>query len=297
MNVLVTGASGFLGAWVIKHLLAAGHEVRAFDLNVDQSVVRAVAGSAAEVVQWQTGDITDAAQVEQAVGGCDAVIHLAGMLANGCAQRPVLGAQVNLIGTLNVFEAAIRAGAAKILYASSCSVFGPVDGSQPFPITHYGAFKLATEGAARAYWHEHGISSIGLRPMVIYGPERGPGMSSGPSLACRAAVRGEAYEMSFTGVTGLVYVEDVAAACELALRAPLEGAQTFVMAGEIASIDTVMEEIRAQVPGARLSAQGQPLPFPSEFAEDNLYQVLPAVPRTSLKDGLRRTLAFYQAAS
>jgi nucleoside-diphosphate-sugar epimerase len=294
MKVLVTGASGFLGAWIIKRLLARGFSVRAFDLNTDTRVVQSIVGDAAQALEWQAGDITNAEQVEQAVHGCDSIIHLAGILASACAVRPVLGAQVNLIGTLNVFEAAIKLGITKVLYASSASVFGPDDGETPFPTTHYGAFKLAGEGVARAYWRDHGISSIGLRPLIIYGPERGPGLSSGPSLACRAAAYGEPCEITFTGVTGLVYVDDVAAAYEAALDIPFEGAETFVMGGEVASVDDVMAIIREQIPTAQLSASGVPLPFPNRFADDGLDRVLPGLSRTSLRDGLGQTLAFYQ---
>ncbi|MEZ5740784.1 MAG: NAD-dependent epimerase/dehydratase family protein [Burkholderiaceae bacterium] len=68
------------------------------------------------------------------------------LLTTDCAANPVLGAQVNLVGTLNVFEAARSAGITRIAYASSAGVFAPGDGGQQ-PITHYGAFKLACERA------------------------------------------------------------------------------------------------------------------------------------------------------
>uniref|UniRef100_UPI001F05CD0A NAD-dependent epimerase/dehydratase family protein n=1 Tax=Burkholderia sp. LMG 13014 TaxID=2709306 RepID=UPI001F05CD0A len=181
MRVLVTGGSGFLGAWIIRRLLARGMECVSFDVRTNPRLVEALAHERAVAVHWRTGDIADAAATARAFDGCDAAIHLAGILTTDCAADPVRGAQVNLIGTLNVFEAARSAGLRRVLYASSAGVFGPDDGAVPLPHTHYGAFKLACEGSARAYWHDHGIASVGLRPLVVYGAGRETGSSAGSS--------------------------------------------------------------------------------------------------------------------
>src|SRR5690606_41840454 len=95
----------------------------------------------------------------------------------------------------------------------------------------YGTYKLACEGAARAYWSHSGdaapIASVGLRPLVVYGPGREGGASAGLSLACRAVVRGEAYTVPFSGTTGLVYVEDVGEAFVAAALATLDVAHVI----------------------------------------------------------------------
>ena len=296
MRVLVTGGSGFLAAWVMRRLLARNLNVRAFDLRCEPRLLGELAPQRAGEVEWLTGDIADASDVTRALQDCDAVIHLAGVLTPQCASHPVRGAQINLIGTLNVFDAAREAGLRSVLYASSAGVFGPDDGAQPRPETHYGAFKLACEGSARAYWNDCGIASIGFRPLVVYGAGRETGSSAGPSLACRAAARGEPYTIPFTGSTGLVFADDVAAAYEAALFAPAQGAHVFTLAGEIVSVDTVIERLSELVPTARLSAAGAPLPIATEFPHDPaLDRLLPGLPATSLEDGLRQTLAFYRA--
>jgi len=175
-----------------------------------------MAGAAAEAVEWRVGDIVAGEQVRRAAEGCDAIVNLAGVLTPACKDDPVRGMQINLIGTLNVFEAARAHGIARILYTSSAGVFGSPDGKVPWPITHYGTSKLACEGSARAYLHDHGLASVGFRPFVIYGPGRETGLTAGPSLACRAAVLRERYTIPYTGKAGLVFVDDVAAAYELA---------------------------------------------------------------------------------
>lgn len=138
-------------------------------------------------VQWVTGKVDEDAFVRTLVELAPAaVIHLAGLQIPACRENPVVGARVNLIGTLNVFEAAKACAAAggtpfRIVYASSAAVFGPdedyhtdaiSDASAPLPASHYGAFKLCCEHAARAYNTTNGIASVGLRPLSVYGPGR-----------------------------------------------------------------------------------------------------------------------------
>ncbi|SAK72427.1 NAD-dependent dehydratase [Caballeronia hypogeia] len=295
MRVLVTGGSGFLAAWVMRRLLARGMQVRAFDLREDARLVRALAPERADTIDWRTGDIAEARDAARALDGCDAVIHLARVLTPACAADPVRGARINLIGTLNVFDAAIACGIGSVLYASSAGVFGPDDGATPFPTTHYGAFKLACEGSARAYWHDRGISSVGFRPLVVYGAGRETGSSAGPSLACRAAARGERYTIPFTGATGLVYADDVAAAYELALTCGFTGARAFTLAGEITPMERVIDHLRRIAPDADIDASGAPLPIATSFPDDpSLARLLPDLPATSLADGLRQTVAFYR---
>ncbi|MFP3550714.1 SDR family oxidoreductase [Paraburkholderia sp. SIMBA_049] len=295
MRVLVTGGSGFLGAWIMRRLLAHGIECVAFDLQAKPQLLHALSPEQAHTVQWRTGDIAQATDVARALDGCDAVIHLAGILTPDCAANPVRGAQINLIGTLNVFDAVRAAGLKRVLYASSAGVFGPDDGATPYPQTHYGAFKLACEGSARAYWNDHGIASVGFRPLVVYGAGRETGSSAGPSLACRAAARGERYTMPFTGSTGFVYADDVAAAYEAALLRHVEGAHAFTLAGQIASVQTVIDGIASIVPGACIDAAGAALPIATAFPHDPaLERLLPGLPQTSLEAGLRQTVAFYR---
>lgn len=285
-RILVTGGAGFLGRWLARRLAARGLRVRLMDLPGTPP--------ADDGFEWQAGDVRDAGDVRAALQGCDGVAHLAGLLTPACLADPVRGAEVNLIGTLQVFEAARAQGLDRVVYASTAGVYGP-EGGAPRPVTHYGAFKLACEGAARASWQAHGLASVGLRPYVVYGPERAHGASAGPSLACRAAALGQSCTIGYTGAAGLVYVDDVARAFEHALLdAPAHGAAVFNLAGFVHSVDEVIAEIRRQVPGARIDAAGPPLGIAPDIGEDGLDAWFPGRPRTTLADGIAATLAHYR---
>lgn len=136
---------------------------------------------------WVKGRVDEQQFVDTLVAAePDAVIHLAGLQIPSCRDNPIVGAKVNLIGTLNVFEAAkaLKAAGKKafnIVYASSAAIFGPdedyhreavTDTSAPAPASHYGAYKLCCEHSAKAYHTANGLNSVGLRPLSVYGPGR-----------------------------------------------------------------------------------------------------------------------------
>ena len=294
-RVLLIGGGGFLGAWIARRLAADGARLRIFDLAPAPPIFRAVADELVDAVEWRVGDVVDAAAVHEAAEGCDAIIALAGLLTPACRADPARGAQVNLIGTLNAFEAARHVGGARLVYTSSAGVYGPQDSREPRPISHYGAFKLATEGCARAYLHDHGLNSIGFRPFVVYGPGRETGVSAGPSLACRAAARGEAYQISYSGDVGLVYVDDLARLYVEAVKRPPHGAEIFNVMGLRVGNDKVIAAIRRVVPEARISFGGPDLGISSEVGDEGLARAFPDFAYTPLAEGVARTIAYYRA--
>src|SRR5437763_15383228 len=157
------------------------------------------------------------------------VVHLAAMLLPLAAADPPRGALVNVVGTVNVFEAAKRRGLAGLSYASSVAIYDRVDGERVaeaadgHPISHYGVHKQANEGTARVYWRDDGVASIGLRPHIVYGAGRDHGMTAGPTLAMAAAVRGERYEIPFGGRAQFQYAPDAARMFIDAARSPGDG--------------------------------------------------------------------------
>ncbi len=294
-RILVTGGAGFLGGWILKALTAQGNDVRIFDRTTDRRVLREIAGEQADRVDWFRGDVTEGAAVTKAASGCSSIIHLAALLTPACKEDPVLGAKTNLIGTLNVFEAAKAHGIKRIAYASSAAVFGPDDAAKPYPVTQYGAFKLACEGSARAYWFDEGIASIGLRPTVVYGPGREVGLTAGPTLACREAVAGNAYTIGYSGPQDLVFVADVAAAFTAAATRQFHGAYAFSVSGAAEDVPDVIAAIQAQVPEASIDFAGPIVPMASDLVPTDNRSLLGAIPVTSLRDGIAQTIAHYRS--
>jgi nucleoside-diphosphate-sugar epimerase len=137
------------------------------------------------------------------------VIHLAAMQLPFCKVNPVVGARVNVVGTVNIFEAAKRLKLDNVVYASSTAVYGLSEeySGEPLandallkPYSHYGVYKQANEGNAAIYFQDDGISSTGLRPYVVYGAGRDQGITSTPTKAILAAAAVQPYRISFDDV-------------------------------------------------------------------------------------------------
>lgn len=295
MRVLITGGRGFIGAWTARVLLERGHTVRAFDKQEDRTLFDTIVGERSREIQHVTGDVTEARAVDAAVDGCDGIVHLAAVLIPTARKDPLLGARINVLGTLHVFEAARHHGVEGVAYASSAAVFGPQDGTHPEPHTHYGAYKLCNEGNARAYFADAGIRSVGLRPATVYGPGREIGVTADPTLAMRAAAQGEPYAIRFTGATGMDYVEDVATIFARAATEQPNGALAFSLQGQLATMDEVIAAIRAVVPDADVRTEGSDLMFAAELDESPLHATFPGLRRTPLDEGVRKTIDFYRA--
>jgi nucleoside-diphosphate-sugar epimerase len=274
---LITGALGCIGAWCCRQLVREGQAVVAFDLGDDRRRAELIM-SAEEVdaIAYVQGDITDLAAVERVLDEqrISHVIHLAAMLVPLAAADPPRGALVNVVGTINLFEAVKRRGLPGLAYASSAAVYDRADGprvaedADGHPINHYGVHKQANEGAARVYWRDDRFPSVGLRPHIIYGPGRDHGMTAGPTLAMAAAVRGEPYEIPFGGRAQFQYAPDAARLFIAAARAPGESASVRNLGGPSEHVADVIAAIEAAAPeaaGTITYATDVLLPLPEEM--------------------------------
>jgi UDP-glucuronate 4-epimerase len=306
---LVTGALGCIGAWTVRQLVREGAPVVAFDLGRDhRRLAQIMTPDELAGVTFVVGDITDLAAVEDALveQGITNVIHLAALQVPFCRADPPRGAMVNVVGTVNVFEAVRRRlpDGPPLVYTSSIAVFAPSDtdesgrlpeGVDAHPLTHYGVYKLANEGTARIYATDNGLNSIGIRPMTVYGVGRDQGMTSTPTVAIAAAVLGERYEISFGGETLFQYAEDVARTLIAASRSGLEGAHVFNLGGGVVGIADWVATIEEVVPEARglLTIADATLPFPADIAHDGLSTLGP-IESTPYRDGIHATVEIFR---
>lgn len=301
---LITGAHGFIGAWIVKRLLEKRARIVIFDQSSDSQRLRLIM-SEAEISQTKvvTGDITEADVLTPIIDsfGITNLIHLAGLQVPTCKSNPRLGAMVNVLGTINVLEAARRAAGqiANVTYASSAAVFGVIEDEramterdEPLPTSHYGVFKRCNEGNARIYHLDSGVNSIGLRPLTVYGVGRDFGLTSDPTKAMKAAVVGRPFHIRFGGRTDFQYVSDTADAFIRAATSNLTGAHVFNLHGETISIPSVVGEIERAWPGAAgtITYADAPLPIAAEMDDHAIRAALGPQPATPLAEGVRATI-------
>jgi UDP-glucuronate 4-epimerase len=305
-RVLVTGALGCIGAWTVRVLLDDGATVVAYDAGeAEHRLAQVVPFPPADRLVRVTGDVRDQGALERAMDehGVSSVIHLAGLQVPACRSAPVLGAEVNVVGTVTVFEAvrARRERVGPVVYASSVAAYGgheddvgPDAELGGHAQTLYGVYKRANEGCARVYWEDAGVGSVGLRPYVVYGPGRDQGVTSEPTLAMLAAARGEPFHITYGGFSHMQYAEDVARSFVAAARSGHQGAAVVNLAGSVVDMREVVAAIEAAVPEARgrISFGDAPLPFPGQV--DTTNDVLPSQATTPLEEGVRRTVGHFR---
>lgn len=292
-KIIIFGGSGFLGSWIVKAVLKKGYSVSIFDLKIQKELLSHVVGNDINKIKFINGDITNYDQVQEAINDMDHVINLAGLMTPDCSSNPILGAKVNVLGSINVFEALKKNNNKFLVYASSAGVFGQKDHYYPFPETHYGAYKLAVEGVARAYLNEDGISSVGIRPYVIYGPGREVGGTAGVTLACKAAKQGDSYTVNFSGKAGFVYVQDVVDLVEMSIAQIPSGALTFNINGITADVSDFINLIKKNIPLSDIGIEGDPLSVVDEIRGNEPSKTFKKFKYTSLEDGIKRTIDFY----
>jgi nucleoside-diphosphate-sugar epimerase len=299
----ITGAQGCIGSWIVKALAERGDVPVVFDRSEDPRRLNAIMEpDDLERVRCIAGDITDVSAVRAAIeaSGARRIIHLAGLQVPTCKADPVSGAFVNVIGTLNVFESAKALGVEQVVYASSAAVFGAGDADKPLdefavtePATHYGVFKRTNEGNARVYFLDHGLNSVGLRPLTVYGVNRDSGLTSDPTKAMKAAVLGLAFHIRFSGATDFQYVADTAAAfIACADRAP-NGAHLFNLHGETVEVEHIAKFINENSPAPSrelVTFGGPPIPIAPAMDDAAIKCVIGDLPSTPLEFGMRETM-------
>lgn len=175
--ILITGGAGFIGSHIADQVIESGAArvtiVDDFVRGRYENLQRAAASSR---IQVHEGDILDTELIDRLTAGVDLIFHQAALRITQCAEEPVRGWQVMVLGTQNVLEAAVRHKVSKVLAASSASVYGepsylPMDEAHPFNNrTLYGAAKVANEQLLRSYHEMYGLDYVMLRPFNIYGP-------------------------------------------------------------------------------------------------------------------------------
>jgi UDP-glucose 4-epimerase len=287
MQALVTGGAGFLGLHVCRRLLEEDYDVTVFDQRpADLTGVRNV-----------IGDLADLDAVESAISGHDVVCHI-GAIGDVylAAAKPGLAAQVNVTGSANVAEAALRNGA-RVIYASTWEVYGPphyepVDEHHPCEPDHpYNITKLAGERMLLAAAALRGLPVLSLRLGTAYGSGLRP--NSVFRVFIDRARRGEPITVQGDGSQGrqFTHVEDIANAFARACRSPVTGIALNAVAPEVTSIKALAEAVVARFPTELTFGDPRPGDVPPSYVSGaKIREVLGWVPRVPFAEGLTRLM-------
>jgi len=293
--VLITGAAGCIGAWVVKNLIDIGAKPVIYDLTDNRSRLDLIMDDANNVI-WELGDITDYERLTAVIKEHDifAIIHLAALQVPFCKTDPIASTKVNVIGTTHILEAARQNGINRLSFASS--IAAPAMGDNNFLATLYGAHKVCGEQMAAVYWQDWQVPSVCIRPGIIYGPGRDQGMSAAPTIAMLAAFDGQSYMVPFSGPVAFVHVEDAANRFIGAIAREGDGAYVFDMQGTSMRVENVIEMIKSKVQGADISWTGNPLPFGDAPDDGSLDALVNVRPYRAISDGIDDTLAVFETA-
>jgi nucleoside-diphosphate-sugar epimerase len=232
MLIAVTGATGFLGRYIVNDLLAQGHTCRCWYRATSDRTGFAEAGKR---LQWLRGDLNKAGPTDSLVRGADAVIHAA-LARYGAAYAGSEGdipgfTEINVQGSIRLMAAARKAGVKRFVFISSCAVHDVIlpdrklDEAHPlWPRGHYGAYKAAVEKFVHSYGLGEGWDICALRPTGIYGLAH-PAEESRYLGLVRDVIAGKPLDLAGGGKE--VHAADVAAAVRLLLEAPGVAGQAY----------------------------------------------------------------------
>jgi UDP-glucose 4-epimerase len=247
MNIFVSGGAGFIGSHAVERLLEGGATVTVYDDFSSGKRANLPVHPALRVVE---GDIGDLVSVRQAMAGAERVLHLAAQVSvQASLKEPAASCRSNVLGFVNILQAAVECGAKRLVYASSAAVYGapatlPLDEeAAPAPLSPYGLEKLIDDQYAALFASLHGLSSLGLRYFNVYGPRQDPA-SPYAGVISRFADRyraGEPLRVFGDGeqTRDFIYVGDVARITAAALAHDATGVCNVGTGGTVRLLDLI----------------------------------------------------------
>ena len=304
MNILVTGGAGFIGSHLVRHLLAKGEQVTALD-NLSTGLAENLPPEA-KLVEMDILD-EDLPKVV-AAGAFDAIVHLAAQtMVDTSIKNPLLDTRENLLGTVQVMEAARAANVKRVIFASTAAVYGdvkeddlPVREAQPtLPLSFYGLSKLSVEKYLEMYENLYGMEYVVLRFANVYGERQGDGGEGGViSIFAKAVAEGRDITIYGDGeqTRDFVYAGDIAEGIWAALRTEEVNAaynlstQTETSLRELVSL---LAEIRGREIVPKYGAEREGDIYKSMLSNSRARRGLDWQPATTLAEGLRRTYEYF----
>lgn len=303
-RVLVTGGAGFIGSHTVEALLAEGRHVRVLDdFSAGRRENLPEAGEALEIVD---GDVRDAGAVATAMRDASHCLHLAAQVSVArSVAEPARSAEHNVLGTVNVFQAAREAGVSRVVYASSAAVYGDPDPGElpltedapPRPLAPYGLEKWIDERYADLYRSMAGLSALGLRYFNVYGPRQDPASPYAGVISvfvdCLLSGRTPCIFGDGRQSRDFIYVADVARANLAALSSPREGVCNVAtrQGTEINELFAILRELTGAGARPRYESAREGDILHSLGSVERMRAWLDVTPAWTLRDGLAALVA------
>jgi len=306
MKVLVTGGAGFIGSHLVHLLLAFGHDVTVMD-NLSTGMREHL--PAAGFTFWEMDVRSPEARERIVAGHFDAIVHLAGQtMVDASICDPHFDASENLLGTVNVLEAARQSGVGRVIFASTAAAYGDVtedelpvaEGLPLAPLSFYGLTKVTVERYLALYQKLYGLDYVVLRFANVYGERQGDKGEGGViSIFAKRIARGEGVTIYGDGkqTRDFIYAGDIARGIAQALVTEhVNTAYNLSTQTETSLNDLV--RIFGEVAGKDLQPQHGPARegdiYRSVLANKKARKGLNWQPVTSLEEGLRRTVEYFR---
>ncbi len=309
-DCLVTGGAGFIGSHIVRGLLDAGHRVRVLD-NLC-SGHRGNLDEVASKIEFIEGDICDDAAAEKALKGIQRVFHQAALASVPLSlEKPMDTHRACVTGTLNLLRHSVAAGVKRFVYAASSSCYGDQPTSSkretdlPMPLSPYAAAKLAGELYCQSFYHSFGLETVGVRYFNVFGPRQDP---NSPYSAVIPLFVTKILSQSKPLIYGdggqsrdFTFIANIVHGNLLASERPNIGGRVFNVAdGRQTTLLRLLEllsallgrSIEPEFLPARVGDVRESLADISRARQDLGYE-----PKVSLEDGLRQTIAYYEATA
>ncbi len=270
MNYLVTGGCGFIGSHIIRQLKQQGHNPVAYDLYPSKtSIEQVLSQEEIKNIKIIQGGLEDKDALIKILKNnqIDIIIHLAALLGAKCEDNPSEAVRSNIIGTINIFEAALASNIKRVVWASSSSVYAPESVYRNFyqtelvpndallkPATVYGATKAFCEYMGELYYKRYGLETIGLRYGMVFGIARMRGLAQYVTNLINNPAEGLPGEVD-AGDTApcWLYVEDAARATVTASQCPNPESRNFFIGGEITPVSKIRDYVLTLLPDAKIT--------------------------------------------
>lgn len=233
---LVTGGAGFIGSHLVEALLQEGRRVRVLD-NLTTGRLENLAPVLPRL-EFSEGDIRDEAIVHQAMAGVELVFHLAALVSVPQSMaRPHEAESINVMGTLNLLQAARAAGVRRLVLSSTCAIYGDeptlpkTETMPPQPQSPYAISKLAAEQYCQLFTTAFGLETVALRYFNVFGPRQDPASPYSGVISIFVERLSQGLPVTIFGsgeqTRDFVFVSDVVRANLLAAQAPEAAGQLF----------------------------------------------------------------------